>query len=229
MIFCRTGVKIPAKPDKKVHEKLFKKPRKPLNSLMRKIFQRTFHLRHGQVTGSCFTFSIKEKVYLVTAKHIATSSEQTGFLFIEHETKWMKVQADLIGHGEGNEDVSVYGLKKNLNSNSILEISLENTLLSEDVYFLGFPFNMKTSHPINNGFPVPFVNKAIVSALDPRTNILYLDGRNNIGFSGGPIVRASKPNQVIGVIYAYKLSQEKVNSGIIQACPIQVVRKILNL
>ena len=45
----------------------------------------------------------------------------------------------------------------------------------------------------------------------------------------GPIVRARRPKQVIGVIYAYKLSRENENSGIIQACPIQAVRKILDL
>ena len=35
--FCRTGIKIPAKPDKKSTKKIFKKPRKPLNNLMKKI------------------------------------------------------------------------------------------------------------------------------------------------------------------------------------------------
>ena len=34
--FCRTGIKIPAKPDKKSTKKIFKKPRKPLNNLMKK-------------------------------------------------------------------------------------------------------------------------------------------------------------------------------------------------
>ena len=37
IFFCRTGIKIPAKPDKKSTKKIFKKPRKPLNNLMKKI------------------------------------------------------------------------------------------------------------------------------------------------------------------------------------------------
>jgi len=43
--FCRTGIKIPAKPDKKSTKKIFKKPRKPLNNLMKK--------KLAGITASC--------------------------------------------------------------------------------------------------------------------------------------------------------------------------------
>lgn len=38
---------------------------------------------------------------------------------------------------------------------------------------------------------IPFLKSGIVSAMDdrdPEANLLYLDGHNNSGFSGGPIV-----------------------------------------
>ena len=38
----------------------------------------------------------------------------------------------------------------------------------------------------------------------------YLDGYNNPGFSGGPVVRAEKPDQVIGVIGGYAFANETV-------------------
>ena len=65
-----------------------------------------------------------------------------------------------------------------------LEITTDRMILSENVCFLGYPFNFATGDKgINAGFPVPFVKKAIVSAFEDST--IYLDGHNNPGFSGG--------------------------------------------
>ncbi len=50
------------------------------------ILQRTFHLRHGTATGTGFTFSREGAVYLVTAKHMVSSTELTGFLEIYSES-----------------------------------------------------------------------------------------------------------------------------------------------
>ena len=191
------------------------------------IIQRTFHLKYGSNVGSCFIFPRGDLVYLVTAKHLVFPIRSIDSLEIEHDSGWIEIETNLIGHGKGEEDVSVFSLKEDLRSDLPLEISMAGMTLSGDVHFLGFPFDMKTTHALNYGYPFPFVNKASVSAISETRDILFLDGQNNPGFSGGPIVLADKPNQVVGIICSYQLSHENVNSGIIRACSANVINRIL--
>jgi len=80
-------------------------------------------------------------------------------------------------------------------------------LLAQDCFFLGFPFFDEIDYQpagSDSGFPIAFVKKAIVSALDE--NYIYLDGHNNPGFSGGPVIFTNyqtKKQQICGVISGY--------------------------
>ena len=66
-------------------------------------------------------------------------------------------------------------------------------IYGQEVFFAGFPFgeNLFTTstQTVNGLFPMPFVKKGIISAeaTENGATILYLDGHNNPGFSGGPI------------------------------------------
>ena len=110
--------------------------------------------------------------------------------------------------------------------------------LAHDVYFLGFPYDLisEFSSSINEDFPIPFVKKAIVSQF--YKDCIMLDGHNNPGFSGGPIVFYPKPNSndlsVVGVVSGYRFEREtvyqnekqtsltyKANTGIIVAYGIE--------
>lgn len=57
------------------------------------------------------------------------------------------------------------------------------------MYFLGFPFGRYVDvGEMHNRFPLPFIKRAVVSALNVgKENPVYLDGHNNRGFSGGPV------------------------------------------
>lgn len=62
------------------------------------------------------------------------------------------------------------------------------------MYFLGFPFGKLFSdvkfEKANERYSLPFVKKATWSASAPAGDgaVIFLDGHNNHGFSGGPIV-----------------------------------------
>ena len=62
---------------------------------------------------------------------------------------------------------------------------------------------------MNHGSPFPLTKKACLSAWVSGTSgekILLLDGHNNLGFSGGPVIvreRDSQPFKVCGVVSAY--------------------------
>ncbi|MBN1548158.1 MAG: trypsin-like peptidase domain-containing protein, partial [Syntrophaceae bacterium] len=92
-----------------------------------------------------------------------------------------------------------------------LQPSINNIFLSQNVFFLGFPFGMNIeAKALNNFFPMPFVKKGIVSAMafeNKEEKILYVDGYNNPGFSGGPIVYLDlneKKLKVAAVVSGYR-------------------------
>ena len=78
------------------------------------------------------------------------------------------------------------------------------------VYFLGFPFGWDGgAEYINRDFPIPFVKTGIVSAIIEGTDSrIFIDGHNNKGFSGGPVVFTPSGQQrtqfrVAGVVAHY--------------------------
>ena len=96
---------------------------------------------------------------------------------------------------------------------------------------------MEVATEFNEGFPLPLVKKAVVSAVMVDGKPLLLDGHNNAGFSGGPVVRRWNGNEqsVIAVVSGYRYDRGKVrdengnetsytydtNTGIIVAHNIQ--------
>jgi len=100
------------------------------------------------------------------------------------------------------------------------EIKLGHQLLfySQEVFFLGFPFGWQPNvGPINNGYPMPYVKRAIVSMIefDPLPR-LVLDGINNPGFSGGPVAFQSKEDgtwRIAGVVTEFNYARGKVFKG----------------
>lgn len=100
---------------------------------------------------------------------------------------------------EPNEKVAPYNVTPAENS---------TPLLGQQVSFLGFPYGIYSSFP--DGRVAPFVKSGTMSAMDsskPDALIMYIDGFNNPGFSGGPILYWDyKLNryQIFGVVKGYR-------------------------
>ena len=95
----------------------------------------------------------------------------------------------LVGH-HPDEDVTVFRSPTfQAPPISDVTVGVDDFYYSQEVYFLGFPFGWKGAvSSANNGYPLPFARRAIISMLDIATGgTLYLDGFNNIGFSGAPV------------------------------------------
>ena len=104
--------------------------------------------------------------------------------------------------------------------------------ISQDAFFLGFPYGLNMgSGKINNNYPFPFVKKCIFSAIDNTStpHLIYLDGHNNHGFSGGPVCYfSSKTKQIhiAGVVSSFIHTSESLeNTGIFIAHPIHYIIK----
>jgi len=116
----------------------------------------------------------------------------------------------------GQVDIAVLALPLQITPTYPVEIGAANLYVSQDVYFLGFPFGLSTdAGDLNRGFPVPFVKKGVCSAfnLKPEFMVIFIDGHNNPGFSGGPIVSVDPGSQtlrIVGVVSGYRFQEDRV-------------------
>ena len=181
------------------------------------ILLRTFRIAHGGQTGTCFTVDVDDRQYLVTAKHLVESVDGLCMVQIFQHGTWKNLQTELVGHGAGSNDVTVLAPVTQLSGRYPLHATTVGLALGEDVLFLGFPYGLANEiGELSNYFPVPLVKKGIVSALQYEgAEVLLLDGHNNPGFSGGPVVYKSTTDRlgsmtVVGVVSGYLRTSEPV-------------------
>lgn len=183
-------------------------------SVTSNILQRTFHIRYEGSMGTCFTIDVESRRYLVTARHVVESLENYAVVEISHNRAWVPLRVQLVGHGPEDIDLTVLAPQQVFGSSSPLTLTMEGLVLADDVYFLGFPYGlgMEVATEMNAGFPLPLVKKAVVSAIMVDGGPLLLDGHNNAGFSGGPVVRRSDGNEqsVIAVVSGYRYDRGRV-------------------
>ena len=178
------------------------------------ITTRVFQMKCGQERGSCFTIDYEQKQYICTAKHCLKNFNGTS-IELFHDQKWKTVSVKLVGHGSHCTDISVLATEQVLSPSLPMTYSLHGVVYSQDVYFLGFPFGLTAQgENINRQFPLPLSKKGILSAIVNEKNqiVLVIDGHNNPGFSGGPVVyvKAEKDLCVGGVISGYRFDYEDV-------------------
>ena len=180
--------------------------------------QRTFQLRFAGIMGTCFTIDVDDRQYLCTAKH-CVKSYTCGPIDLFHDKKWKAVDVELVGYGTENTDIAILAPTKQLSPSHPLPADHKNLILGQDVYFLGFPFGLRSeAGELNRQFPLPLVKRATVSAMwffDGPQRVLLLDGHNNPGFSGGPVVfaPAGKPAtqpRVAAVVSAFRYHAQPV-------------------
>jgi len=191
------------------------------------ILQRVFFIATENDTGTAFTMEHNDIQYLVSAKHIFEDLEnddifENGNIVefnIFHDSKWKKIELKGLIHYIEDIDMIVFPLKNDLSPRNKLQISFTEMRVSQDIFFLGFPYGMYTQDikSVNNHFPIPFVKKGILSAFDHNEitgSIGYLDGHTNPGFSGGPIVYKTidtNETTIAGIMRGYVIHGGKVD------------------
>lgn len=188
------------------------------------VLSRTFHIKNGQSIGTCFTVDYENKQYFVTAKHVIQNITLDGNIEIFHGGKWLQGLATITGHSAVS-DISVFALNYVIGGHPLPPTS-GGIIYGQDLYFLGFPYGLKAEiGELNRDFPLPLVKKGILSAImgdNPSGRYFLIDGHNNPGFSGGPVVFKS-PNEnefkVGGVISGYRYEFE---SAYLNQSPTQI-------
>lgn len=179
------------------------------------VLYRTFLIRVGASTATAFTMDHEKKQYLVTAAHVVEGLASPYVIEIFQKDKWVSMPLKLTGLCSVS-DIAVFAPPDQMSKALPLPATTGGLILGQDVYFLGFPFGIApASGQLNRGLPFPLVKKACYSAEivgDKGGKVLLLDGHNNPGFSGGPVVFGSFRNptdfKIMGVISGYRFSEE---------------------
>ena len=212
------------------------------------ILTRVLHLKIGTMTGAAFTIEVDGRQYLISAKHL------TGVKDI-HEIEiwrkgWHRLQVDVVGIGKGTEDIIVFSADEMLTQTLPVNVGSGRITLGQDVRFLGFPLGLASSYITERGeMRLPLVKAGILIGMKFENNVsrLLVDGHNNKGFSGGPVVFKPMGNgkdvwKIAGVVCAYYaekvdvkdqkgqiVGSAKVNSGILLATGIESALKLIEL
>ena len=171
------------------------------------VIYRVFRLKVGSEAGTAFTVEEEGREYLVTARHLAHSLQGTSVVEVSKYDGWSPMEVTTVGHAPGEIDISVLAPTERLTPARPLPLpaSSKGLTYGQEAFFLGFPYGIGHMLLGETGHPVPFVKRLTVSGLYGKPYLL--DGYNNPGFSGGPVVfcpPGRKEFQVAAVVSGYR-------------------------
>ncbi len=215
------------------------------------VIQRVFKFKYKNQTGTCFIIDIEDKQYFVTAKHVFQIQNERKEVVetlklgetveIVYKNKWTSFLVVDVRHSK-KFDVSIFTISNKIPAHP-LPASSDGLSYGQDLYFLGFPYGMSSDiGEVNRNFPLPLVRKGIMSSMSffNKGEPFLIDGHNNPGFSGGPVVfkKSGEVNfNVAGVIHGYSpefknengqlIPIENTNSGLVVVYPINIALDLI--
>jgi len=178
----------------------------------RSIIERVFKIGYLNVYGTAFTYEYNSKQFCVTAKHIFENGNyptNTKIVFYKNGNDSLEKDVIIHYHTNPKVDIAVIEFLDDFTLSLKFEINLgtNDIYYSQDIFYLGYPLGLDMSSQALREYPFPLVKKGIISAFINNDDIttLLLDGMNNKGFSGGPVISegSNKEMKVIGVISGY--------------------------
>lgn len=192
------------------------------------ILTRTWFIRVGNEGGTAFVLDRQNKVYLVTARHVVTGLPPTdGTIQVWQSNEWRNYPIVRTLFPPSNDvDIAVLETKETIPQPYVIQPNEGNSggpAMGQQVWFLGYPFGLGSQMAKGSKGPldvfsgkIPFIKRGTMSAIDssdPEAVLLYIDGFNNPGFSGGPIVYWSFSDhkyELLGVVKGYREETAKV-------------------
>ncbi len=188
------------------------------------VLSRVYEIRFNGELGTAFVMDYGDRQYFVTARHIMETSPERATVELKGPgtTDWKSYTVTVLLGKNKCVDVAVLipSDKKLTNAEAIPYPY--NFAFGQEVYFLGFPYGLYTSFGQNEGLGVALIKHGYVSARvscaavhpggDRDESLILLDGINNPGFSGGPVVAPDmfspliniRAQKLIGVISGFQ-------------------------
>jgi len=177
------------------------------------IFERVYSLRvnvgtPSEIQGTAFAIDIDGRQYLITAKHMVAGMGDTGKISLTEKGDYTVK----IFRCEDPIDIAVLVAPLPLTFEQTMKVASNGPDLGGDFWFMGFPLGIELPAPKGKGGfinPPALVKHADFSGIEEiteRIHRIYLDGYNNHGFSGGPVLVKTPNNefQVYGVISGFR-------------------------
>jgi len=168
------------------------------------VYMRVLKIKVGNETGTGFTLDVDGRQYLVTAKHMVAGLQSEDSIEIFKADKWNLIAVKIFRCADPI-DIAILVPPALLTVTYPLEPTEAKVFFGQDAYFVGFPFGLSMNGKnLNGDYPIGLVKKGTYSATleEQGAHIIYLDGHNNFGFSGAPIVfrDLNQPNVVLCVV-----------------------------
>jgi len=207
------------------------------------ILNRTLFIKTDTREGTAFAIDRNGKVYLVTARHMVEGlPTENPSIKIRKGNDWQDFHPLKILFPENPDvDIAVFTTDQKAEKPYYIGLAGDHggVTLGQQVWFLGYPF-IEGLGTLTPSFQAPFIKRGTMSAIVGTRKdavMFYIDGFNNEGFSGGPILYwdfTDHVYRILGVVQGYKFDQAHVevngkpvptpiltNSGILIAYSIQ--------
>jgi hypothetical protein len=202
----------------------------PTGTVLGRMLMIESDLNPKKVRGSTFSIDVDNREYWITAKHIITGAEKAPFgpikstsvtLQVESPAgptqQWLPITFSVIDTSDDNVDIVVLAKPQTPLMDSPPNVTPDSTgaIFGGDCEFLGFPYGggwLGYFSEQGKSYWLPYIKHCVVSALqrEPIT-IWILDGINNDGFSGGPVIFGTGSTQkIMAVISGYHLEPSAV-------------------
>jgi hypothetical protein len=190
----------------------------PKAQITTNVFERVLDLRVNAgtpeaATATGFTLDVDGREYLITAKHVVAHLKDEDSIDILANEVWVPFHVKIF-RCEDPVDIAVLIPPRQLTINFDLPFDRLNYQFGQEAYFLGFPYGIAPpSLGANGPYPLAIVKRGTIAGTIPidikkKAGMVLLDGYNNPGFSGGPIVyrdfsQSTYVMKLIGVISGF--------------------------
>jgi S1-C subfamily serine protease len=214
------------------------------------IMRHTLMIKSGNGFGTAFEISHHNHLYLVTARHVVPDiPTENAVVQYRVGNEWKDLQTKkTIFPLSADVDIAIFDLDQTSNEQFYVNPmeGESGPTFGQQVWFLGYPFGIESE--LTNKSTLPFLKRGIMSAVDSRNLgavVFYIDGFNNPGFSGGPVIFfdfKSHEYKILSVVKGYINDTAKtiankqqvdtsylVNSGIMISYSITNALEAINL
>jgi hypothetical protein len=193
------------------------------DAVPREILDRTVCIKAGDEQGTAFQVIRNNRMYYITAGHMAKGLPDNNPT-IEKRVgdRWEDLHVQKILHPSSPDaDIAVLAVDEKPTSQfavQVVKVAGGGPTIGQGVWFVGYPFieGMGTKTHDSKSVVFPFIKHGIFSAVDGSNEdavIWYLDGVNNEGFSGGPVVFwdfNKHDYEILAVVAGYKEDNARI-------------------
>lgn len=180
-------------------------------SVTANVLLRTLWIKYGPETGTAFTIDVDGKQYLLTAKHLlhgAGDGSTVKIQIAKHKT-WVDLSVKVLCCADPIDIVVLVPPKQLTVTHPLTPVS-NGVFMGQEVWFVGFPFSMPAIFG-NTAGDIGIARRAMVAQFDTQPTIkatrFLLDGVNNPGFSGSPLVWGSPTDLKVAAVISGVVEQ----------------------